>query len=365
MRVAQAWAGAGFGFQFVPRVGMEVVVTFLGGDTDRPLITGCVPNAINRPPFSLPASQTRSGIRTQSTPTGDGGNELAFEDGNGSEQIYLHAQRDLDEVIERDHSCWVKADAGSVVGGNRHCETRGDSRESVEGGAELRVAEDRSVRVGGSERHEITGAAELLARSDHTVRVRGCHTMLVGTEKAKRSYVLHVEGMTQLSSSGLTEIRADKELVLRCGKSSIRITEERIEILSPSISVNAKGGGLTIDDAVIIRAKDEALVVADRMLLKSAGASVGLGADAQIDGKRILLNSPASAKDAVVDKSPEPTTIELVDQRGKAMPHQRYLIKLEDGSEVGGVLDAHGKAELRVEGGCTITFPGLRSAKAA
>ena len=87
VRVAQAWAGAGWGFQFVPRIGMEVVVTFVGGDVDRPLITGCVPNAINVPPFMLPAQRTRSGIRTRTTPKGEGGNELSFEDRKGAEEI--------------------------------------------------------------------------------------------------------------------------------------------------------------------------------------------------------------------------------------------------------------------------------------
>jgi type VI secretion system secreted protein VgrG len=89
IRVSQAWAGSGWGFEFLPRVGMEVVVTFLGGDVDRPLITGCVPNAINKPPFRLPEHKTQSGIRTQSTPGGDGFNELMFEDLKGLEQINL------------------------------------------------------------------------------------------------------------------------------------------------------------------------------------------------------------------------------------------------------------------------------------
>src|ERR1700733_7302567 len=100
--VAQAWAGAGWGFQFIPRIGMEVVVTFVGGDVDRPLITGCVPNAINVPPFVLPGQRTRSGIRTRTTPKGDGGNELSFEDKKGQELIHVRAQRDMDEKIVRD-----------------------------------------------------------------------------------------------------------------------------------------------------------------------------------------------------------------------------------------------------------------------
>ncbi|MFO0761141.1 MAG: type VI secretion system tip protein TssI/VgrG [Byssovorax sp.] len=365
IRVSQAWAGTGWGAQFIPRIGMEVVVTFLGGDVDRPLITGCVPNAINVPAFALPEHQTRSGIRTRSTPTGVGFNELSFEDSAGREKIHIHAQRDLDEVIEHDRSLLVKADDRVVVGGARSCETLGDSRVVVGGSAEVRVTSDRAVRVGGDEHREIAGAAEVATKGDHTVRVRGCCTTLVGTSKSKRSYVLHVEGTTQLSSTGLTAIEADKGLVLRCGKSSIRITEDAIELCSPSISVSGEGGGLTIDEALTIRAKEEAHVLADKMLFKSSGASVSLSTEAQIDGKKILLNSPASASDPVTDKSPEPTKIELVEQNGRPISHQRYLVKIEDGSEVSGILDEHGKAEIMLDGSGTITFPGLRIAKAA
>src|SRR5262249_44782585 len=93
LRVSQPWAGAGWGAQFMPRIGMEVVVTYLGGDLDRPLVTGCVYNATHTPPFALPENATRSGLRTQSVPSGHGANELWFEDGDGREQVYLHAQR--------------------------------------------------------------------------------------------------------------------------------------------------------------------------------------------------------------------------------------------------------------------------------
>ena len=390
VRVAQAWAGVGWGFQFIPRIGMEVVVTFVGGDVDRPLVTGCVPNAINVPPFLLPAQKTRSGIRTRSTPKGEGGNELSFEDRKGEERIYVHAQCDLDEVIERNGTRLVKADdtlavqrdRRETIEGNRTLRVHGRSIEALQGGsvrevlgeacdavtgnAEVRIAQDLTTRVGGRERREITGASDLAAKDDVTVRVRGCHTMLVGTDKANRSYSLHVEGMTQLTSSGLTEIRSDKALVLSCGKSSIRITDEKIEIISPAVSTSGAGGGLSItEDTIRLRAKKDAQIVAERVLLKTPDASVSLAKDAKIDGKRVLLNSPDSATDPAPAPPPKPTTIELVDQRGKPLAHRRFLVTLADGSEVSGLVDKNGKAEIEVEGAATIAFPGLRGPKAA
>ncbi|MBN2191374.1 MAG: type VI secretion system tip protein VgrG [Polyangiaceae bacterium] len=117
VRVAQSWAGTGFGGMIIPRVGMEVVVTFLEGDPDRPLVTGCVYNATHLPPHPLPVQKTRSVFRTHSTPDGGAGyNELAFDDAKGAELILLHAERDLNERVEHDHSRVVLNDEKSEVG---------------------------------------------------------------------------------------------------------------------------------------------------------------------------------------------------------------------------------------------------------
>ncbi len=102
IRVAQLSAGHGFGTQFLPRVGQEVIVQFVHGDPDRPLMMGSLFNATHEPPFVLPANKTRSGIKTHSTPHGEmnKGNELSFEDARGREEVYLHAQKDFKRVIE-------------------------------------------------------------------------------------------------------------------------------------------------------------------------------------------------------------------------------------------------------------------------
>jgi type VI secretion system secreted protein VgrG len=119
IRTMHAWGGAGWGAQFIPRVGMEVVVVFEGGDTDKPMVLGCLYNGTHPPPFLLPGDKTRSGWRTQSTPGGGGSNELSFEDAASNEQIYVHAQRDLNEAVERNHTLLIRNDEFIRVLGSR------------------------------------------------------------------------------------------------------------------------------------------------------------------------------------------------------------------------------------------------------
>ncbi len=102
VRVQQSWAGKGWGSMFVPRIGMEVVVSFLEGDPDRPLITGCVYNGDAMPPYALPAEQTKSTIKSNSSKGGGGFNELRFEDKKGSEEVYVHAEKDHLRVVKND-----------------------------------------------------------------------------------------------------------------------------------------------------------------------------------------------------------------------------------------------------------------------
>lgn len=123
IRVAQAWAGKLWGAQFLPRVGQEVIVDFLDGDPNRPVVTGSLYNGDVMPPFALPEHATRSGLRTDSV-KGTGANELRFEDKAGKEQVYLQAQRNQDNR--------VRASSRESVGGNRHLTVGGSQSLMVE-----------------------------------------------------------------------------------------------------------------------------------------------------------------------------------------------------------------------------------------
>ncbi|MCX4247870.1 type VI secretion system Vgr family protein [Paraliomyxa miuraensis] len=131
VRVAQMWGGTGWGTWFLPRIGMEVVVQFLDGNPDRPLVVGCVYNGQNKPPYPLPEKKTTSTIKSNSSLGGGGFNEFRFEDLKGSEQIYLHAQKNLDEVVNDNHSRSVGSNETVSVGANRTVSVGGGSNLSV------------------------------------------------------------------------------------------------------------------------------------------------------------------------------------------------------------------------------------------
>lgn len=138
VRVAQNWAGGTWGGQIIPRIGMEVMVAFIDGDPDRPLVTGVVPNPTNSVPYTLPANKTKSIFRTQ-THKGTGFNELTFEDENGRQEIYMHAQRDHRVHVENSHSKRVDNNQAESIGHNKSIEVGNNHHEVIGGNMTLMV----------------------------------------------------------------------------------------------------------------------------------------------------------------------------------------------------------------------------------
>ena len=179
IRVSQAWAGPGWGALYLPRIGHEVVVEFEEGDPDRPLVTGSVYNGVNPPPIPLPAEKTRSTLRSASSPGEHGSNELRFEDAAGDEEIYLHAQKDLDILIEhdknqhvgRDEALRVDQDRSRSVGRNQKLLVEKDDASTVDQNQTLDVALNRTTTVGGDHSEQV-GA-------DQTVNIGGTSTTQV------------------------------------------------------------------------------------------------------------------------------------------------------------------------------------------
>lgn len=188
IRVVHNWAGEGFGTFFLPRRGMEVVVGFLGGNPDQPIITGCIYNGSNPVPAELDGKRTQSVIRTKSSENSDGFNELRFEDEAGSEFIYTHAQKDYNEEVEHNHSTHVKVDQTNTVD-HDHTETVGnDQKLHVKKNRTKNVDENEKTEIGGNRTEEVTGHEQIHIHQWRKVKVEEDEKLVV---HGNRKMVVH------------------------------------------------------------------------------------------------------------------------------------------------------------------------------
>ena len=211
IRVSQLWAGAGWGAMFIPRIGHEVIVDFVEGDPDRPIITGRVYNALNKPPYPLPDGKTKSTIKSESSFGGYGSNEFRFEDAEGDEEIYLHAQKDYSIAIENDKN--------QAVGHNETHSVKKNRSTSIGANESLSVGESRSKYIGGEE--------------NCTIKKDGTRTYLDGNEKitlqkGNRELTIELGGQTVKAPTGKysleakdVKITASNSITIMCGGGSI------------------------------------------------------------------------------------------------------------------------------------------------
>jgi type VI secretion system secreted protein VgrG len=165
IRVSQAWAGNGYGTVFIPRIGQEVIVGFVDGDCDRPIITGRVYHGMNKAPHHQDREETQSVIMTSSTPGNNGYNEICFEDQAGEEKITTHAAKDQVEVVENDLTTTVNRHQRIAVVQNRTLNVKQDEATTVDGG--------RAVTVQNSERHTNTAGFLHKVGNDYVLKVNG------------------------------------------------------------------------------------------------------------------------------------------------------------------------------------------------
>jgi type VI secretion system secreted protein VgrG len=261
IRVAQASAGKGMGSLFLPRVGQEVVVEFLDGDPDRPLVTGAVYNANTTPAFALPDSKNISGWRSRSvTGATNALNELSFDDTKNAELLYLHAQKDEQHRVLHDRKDFVGndehrkivANSKLSVGGDTHAKHTGDVLTQIDGSESSKIAGDRKTKVEGADNLEVTGDALQKIGGDLGLDV-GAHA------KLKIAQDLHVDaGMKMLLKSGQdwaaeggmnvhlkggmnVVIEAGTQLTLKAGAGFVVISASGVAISGPMVMINSGG----------------------------------------------------------------------------------------------------------------------------
>ncbi len=316
LRVSQAWAGAGWGAMHVPRIGQEVIVDFLEGDPDRPIVTGRVYNALAMPPWGLPADATRSGIKSDSSKGGGGSNELSFEDKKGSEQVYLHAQKDEDIVVENDKTELVKhnetieigndrsekvghdetlwvgndrkrevvvdetvrvgsnqaitvgADQTITVGGNRADMVGGNESRTVARNQEQTVGTTRKITVGAAQAHRIGaddswvvgGSRSETIAGDESLRVGGARDTSIGKDdslKVARNLIVQVGDSLQLTAGEDGTLTIGKNLAVTAGESIEIKTGKAMIILKKDGTITIKGKDILIQGSGDIDVKSD------------------------------------------------------------------------------------------------------------
>ena len=209
VRVAQAWAGAKWGAINIPRIGQEVIVDFIEGDPDRPMITGRVYNDDNMPPYDLPANDTQSGIKTRSSRGGGPTNinEFRFEDKKGEELIFLQAEKDqevrvkhdLVELIGNEDHLTVKSDRFQAIEGDMNLEVKGDRNEKVDGTISREAGMDMQEKVG--MKHALEAGLEIYLKAGLNVVIEAGMSI---TLKAGASFI--VVGPTGVIISGVPTV---------------------------------------------------------------------------------------------------------------------------------------------------------------
>jgi type VI secretion system secreted protein VgrG len=207
VRVASGWAGKNWGLYQIPRVGQEVVVSFLEGDPDRPLVIGSVFNAEHMPPYELPTNMTRSGAksRTSAEGTADHFNELRFEDKKGAEEIYLHAEKDLQVVVENNQTISVgatkkdKGDRAATIQNDDKLDVGNDLTVSIKGKETRTVEKDRSTTAKANDKLDVKkeytlsagdsltlkcGSGKIVMKSDGSIEISGSEVKVKGTSSA-------------------------------------------------------------------------------------------------------------------------------------------------------------------------------------
>ncbi|AAR36568.1 type VI secretion system tip protein VgrG [Geobacter sulfurreducens] len=281
VRVGQPWGGGGWGTQFLPRVGDEVLVTFLEGDPDRPMVIGSAYNSENQPLYALPASKTQSGIRTRSYPNGgtDNFHELRFEDKKGSEEIYLQSEKDWNILVKNDKGQTVGRNESLTVGNNRSKTVGVDQSESV--------GVNKSIQVGANHNESI-GA-------NMTLSVGGFKNETVGINSLET-----IGGAKELAIGGLYQVAVGgvmNETV--AGAKTEEVGLAKAVFVGNNMSENVKGdrttntnGNYTETISAKYYAKaDEYVIEAPKITLKAGSSSIVMdGSSITIKASKIFQN---------------------------------------------------------------------------
>ncbi|HEK1176691.1 TPA: type VI secretion system tip protein VgrG, partial [Proteus mirabilis] len=181
VRVAMGWSGNGYGFSAVPRIGTQVLVSYLNGDIDRPMITGCTYDGRNAPPIKFPENKTQTTFRSQ-THKGEGFNELRFEDAGGKQEVFLHAQKDMNTRVLHDRTTHVLHDHVEVIENNQQMQVKGARTETIDKDNSETVGQHKKITVGKTLSINVGEVIELRCGASVLRMDNGGHVTINGQE---------------------------------------------------------------------------------------------------------------------------------------------------------------------------------------
>jgi type VI secretion system secreted protein VgrG len=362
IRVASNWAGKGWGQITIPRIGQEVIVDFLEGDPDRPIIVGRVYNADSMPPYKLPDQMTKSAIKSYSSKGGGGFNEIRMEDKKGEEQLFMHAEKDMDLRIKNDRREWIGRDTHLIV--------KRDQKELLERDQQVVIKRDQVEEIGRDHHLKIKGKEAIEITSSQSLKVNGNVAEEIGGNLTQAvTGNIYLKGMQVVieSSTGLT---------LKCGGNFITLLPAGVFIQGTLVMINSGGAALPGVPGMLVSpiapAEAEIADNADpgdkaptyKQQREAMSASDAASANAPSHGSSTSNSSSSSTGGGAGEDEKKKSwiEIELVDDKGKPVPGEKYRVTLPDGSTLAeGTLDEKGLA--RVDGidpgNCQVTFPNL------
>jgi len=324
----------------IPRIGQEVVVDFLEGDPDRPIIVGCVYNADQMPPYTLPDHKTKSCFKSYSSLGGGGFNEIRFEDKKGHEQVFIHGEKSLDIRVKGDRREWIGNDRHLIVTRDRRQTVKRDEQSLTKQDRIEEIGRDHHLKISGKQAIEVTGSRSLSVQGDVLEHFKADHQQQVTGQCYVKAKEVLVEGMTKVS--------------LKVGGNFITIDPAGVWIKGAMVNINSGGGAGS---------------ASAKSLVAPIAPGETLIADNAVPGDKSPTYRNQSAASAAPTHKPEENKdktswieIELVDEAGQPVAGERYRVTLPDGTTVAeGTLDEKGFARVdNIDPGtCKVTFPEL------
>lgn len=336
VRVGTMWASKNWGTMFIPRINMEVIVDFMEGDPDQPIITGTVYNQEAMPPYKLPDEKTKMTIKSDSSVGGNGFNELRFEDKKGSEQIFIHGEKDLDVRIKNDRREWTGKDQHLIVKNDRREKIEQDTHLLVERHQIEEIKKDKHLTVGGNETIKIGSGLSINVGSSASVKTTGGHSSEAGGNYYIKGQNVVIEGVMGLTIKGPGGF-------ITLGPSGVAIQGNMVLINSGGAAIGGSPGSTPTPQK----------------------PQIADPADDAKPGSKLKLEMASAARKEKRHKEDETkkswVKIKMVNEAGEPVSGISYKITTPSGRVDSGTLDKEGKAEVKGidPGSCEITFPDL------